>query len=205
LRRYLIILIIGSIALSNLLISGCRQPPPPEKGSQVQVDQPGDFFPLTRGSTWDYAGEGNEFASFTREVVLTRGNLAQVRENNGGTISVSVFEVTGEAITRRFFQGETYEEEDFLDRQPTEETIIIKGPLQIGTTWGPSGAIKTITDLQTTIETPAGTFPDCLEIETTYPDSKVYEYYQKGVGMIERKFISGEFQVKSSLREFSIK
>ena len=65
-----------------------------------------EYFPLTEGSTWQYLGEGNEFASFTREVLFAREDQAQIIENNGGTISASVFKTTDEEITRVFFQGE---------------------------------------------------------------------------------------------------
>ena len=85
-----------------------------------------EFFPLTEGSKWLYLGEGNEFASFIREVLYVREDRAQIMENNGGTISASVFETTDEEIVRIFFQGEEYNEPNFLDEEPNDNLVILK-------------------------------------------------------------------------------
>ena len=75
---------LSAVVLSVLLIlilAGCAkqqsaQPPAGSQGNQSQSRQntpdtsanalkPGDFFPLTEGSGWEYQGEGNEYATFT--------------------------------------------------------------------------------------------------------------------------------------------
>lgn len=73
--------LIPVFLLIILLITACNQvgpenPKPEEDQSQVEEGdpekevglKPEDYFPLTQGSTWRYLGEGNEYATFTREV-----------------------------------------------------------------------------------------------------------------------------------------
>lgn len=78
------------ILVTGALLAGCskgaeKAPDPkaaheaPKSGEQVAdkkdrgpAEKPGDYFPLTAKSTWRYQGEGNEFASFTREVLFVR-------------------------------------------------------------------------------------------------------------------------------------
>lgn len=164
-----------------------------------------DYFPLTQGSTWQYLGEGNEYASFSREVIFAEGNRAQIKEDNGGTVSASVFEATDEAITRIFFQGESYENEDFLDVDSNDNLVILKAPLQVGTTWETGDSSREIVDLNTSLYTPAGNFEKVLKIKISYPDSTMFEYFKDGVGMIRREYISGDFEVTSTLEKYEIR
>lgn len=194
---------------------GCSQANPTPEPNDSQDEQkepiqqaelkPADFFPLTQGSTWEYQGEGNEYASFLREVVFAEEDRAQVKENNGGTVSAAVFQVSETAVTRIYFQGEAYEDENFLDVSPGENTVILKTPLEVGTKWEDSSASKEIVETDAVVETPAGTFENCLKVKSTYEDSTIYEYFKVGVGMVKREFTSGETKVTSSLEKYSIK
>ena len=170
---------------------------------KVQALRPADFFPLATGFIWKYQGEGNEYATFKRIVYTTKGNLAQIREDNGGTISASVFKTTSDAVTRIFFRGEVYKYKSFLSEKPNENTIILKSPLEVGTKWKDQNGTKEIVGLNTSVFTPAGLYSNCLELKISNENSTVYEYYKKGVGMVKREFVSGETKITSSLQRFS--
>lgn len=169
--------------------------------------KPGDYLPLTRGSRWDYEGVGNEFAEFVREVVGTKGNRSQVRETNPGTVSISVYETTTDRVTRIFNIGEAYEDINYLDRQPAENTVILQAPLRVGTRWQNNSETREIIATDAELTTRAGDFSRVVQVRISGqdPNSAVYEYYAPGVGLIEREFVSGDFRVASLLRSYDVR
>jgi hypothetical protein len=162
-----------------------------------------DFFPLELGYTWEYEGEGNEYASFNRKVVFADNNLYQIREDNGGTVSAAVFKVSPSDITRIFFQGEAYGEESYLNSEPNENMTILKIPLIVGTKWQEPNGTREIVSINEVVTTPAGNYSDCIKVKVSSENSTVYEYFKDGIGMVKREFISGETKVTSSLKKFS--
>jgi len=224
--KSIIRLSIFTFLLSSIfLIVGCTKtaptPPPVSKPSEtvipektpvktpepvpakevVQAVKPGDFFPMVVGSTWEYQGEGNEYASFTRKVLFASGNLAQIREDNGGTVSAAVFKISPEAVIRIFFLGEAYGQTNYLNSNSNENITILKAPLQVGTKWTEPNGTREIVDLNATVTTPAGSFTQCLKVKIANENSTVYEYFKKGVGMVKREFISGDTKISSSLKK----
>lgn len=196
--------------------SGCRGPfaadrtedeeTPQRRGATFAEDiSPADYFPTAPGSYWRYQGTGNEFASFTREVLFEVGSRAQFREDNGGTVSAAVYEITNDAVTRVFFAGEMYGDDNVLNRPPNDATVILRAPLKEGTKWGSKGAVREITGLKKPVETPAGTFENCIEVTISSENSTVYEYYARNIGLVKRQFASGGYQVTSSLEAYDIK
>ena len=231
-RRHTLISSLIIIVLMSVTLIGCsilqKQPaeppaeqtappatPPGNNGSET-TGNPGEnqekpalklnvYFPLTKGSTWQYEGEGNEYATFNREVLFTKDNLAQLKEDNGGTVSASIYKMTDNTITRIFSQGEVYEAINLLERQPNDNTIILKTPLAVGTKWGNNNEVREIVDLNSTTTTPAGRFEKCIKVKITSQNSTTYEYFKDGAGMVKREFISEGSQISSSLKTFNIK
>lgn len=173
--------------------------------SKAEPPKPADFFPMTKGSFWEYEGEGNEFASFTREVLFTDSGRAQLRENNGGTVTASVIEATETAVIRVFSRAEAYGEENYMEKQATENTILLKAPVEVGTEWEVQDGIKEITDVNATVTTPAGKFEKCVAVTANYGESTIVEYYKAGIGLVKREFTSGDIKVTSSLKRYEIK
>lgn len=221
----LLIAVLSIVLVTGMLASGCskaaeKAPEPkapqetPQSGGKdaakaPQKDRepakkPGDYFPLTVKSTWQYQGEGNEFASFTREVLFVRGNRGQIMENNGGTVLAVVFEVADSAVTRVFTQPETYDRVNLLDRPSNESVIILKAPLTVGTKWKDPNGEREIVAVNAAVSTPAGKFENCVKVKIAGKESTVYEYFREGVGMVKREFISGETRVTSTLEKYNI-
>lgn len=173
--------------------------------SKAEPPKPADFFPMTKGSFWEYEGEGNEFASFTREVLFTDSGRAQLRENNGGTVTASVIEATETAVIRVFSRAEAYGEENYMEKQATENTVLLKAPVEVGTKWEVQDGIKEITDVNATVTTPAGKFEKCVAVTANYGESTIVEYYKAGIGLVKREFTSGDIKVTSSLKRYEIK
>lgn len=196
------LLLLEFFVVFFILLCGCAKTNLPVPEPNVQ--KPGDFFPLTKGSIWQYQGEGNEYASFIREIIFTSDNRAQMREDNGGTVSASVFERTENKIVLIYFQGEAYDGTNFLEQKSNENQIILKTPLEVGTKWEYRNGTREIVDINATVETPAGKFEKCIAVRITFPDSTLFEYYKEGVGMVKREFISGDSRVTSILEKYKI-
>jgi hypothetical protein len=163
-----------------------------------------DYFPLTGGSTWKYLGEGNEYASFVREVLYVDGDRAQVSEDNGGTVSASVFEFKEGEIVRTFFRGEEYDGDNLLDEDANDDLVLIKAPLEAGIKWETSNGTREIVATDAVVDTPAGKFEGCKKVEITMEHSVMYEYYKEGIGLVKREFLSEGMTVTSVLEEYNI-
>jgi len=176
--------------------------PKPPSGSAVTVT--GDYFPLHKGDKWVYRGEGNEYASFSREVLFTEGNLAQILERNGGADVTKIFQITGSTVTEVFKRVEQSAPVNLLHEKANEQRILLKAPLLTGTKWNDGDTQFEIVDTAATVKTPAGTFANCLKIRSVFSaDSSVmYQYYAKGVGMVEQDFITGGEKISSSLESY---
>lgn len=182
--------------------------PTPAPTPQVVAVNPGDYFPSKPGSNWSYQGEGNEYASFTREVLFAAGDQSQFKEANGGTVSTSIYITSADSIKRVFFSGETYNPQNLLSPGFTsnDSSVILKNPLTTGASWTSGNDTKKIVDSQVEVKTPAGTFSNCikLEIKSQGSSSTVYEYYGKGVGLVKREFIDGSATITSTLKAYKI-
>ncbi len=210
-------LILTSLVLLVVFSTGCTNtenpaPNPQEKPNpQEEEPQPPlvtqslhDYFPLGEGSDWQYKGEGNEYASFTREVLFVEGDKAQIREDNGGTVSASVYETTENEIIRIFFQGEEYEETNFLNEESNDSLVILKMPLEVGTKWDEPNGTREIVEVDATVDTPAGTFENCIKVEIQGEYSTLFEYFKEGIGMVKREFVSEDATVTSTLESYTI-
>ncbi len=164
-----------------------------------------DFFPISKGSTWQYRGEGNEYASFNRKVLFLEGDKAQFVEDNGGTVSGAVFKVTEEEITRTFFQGEEYNETNLLNQDSNDSLVILKAPLKVGTKWETPREVREIVEIDATVDTPAGKFEDCIKVSIKLENSALYEYFKEGIGLVKREFTSEGMTVTSTLEQYNIK
>lgn len=180
---------------------------PPKQQNKQAVTKISDYFPVTAGSTWEYEGIGNEYAAFSREVLFVSGKQAQIKEDNGGTVSTSIFTVSADNIKRVYFSGETYNPENLLPDKfsANDSTVILQGPLKVGTSWGEGENKREISSLDISTDTPAGKFAHCLQIKSGSQDSTVYEYYSKGTGLVKREFIAGEAKIISQLKKYNIR
>jgi hypothetical protein len=181
-----------------------NQEPKPDKPKEVPSLKPADFFPVPVGASWEYAGEGNEYAAFKRKVLFCSGDLAQISEDNGGTVSASVYKISSDAVTRIFFRGEEYSNTNYLTAKPNDNLIILKTPFSVGTKWNDKNGTREIVDTNSSVTTPKGSFDQCLKIKISYQDSVSFEYFKQGVGLVKREFVSGETRVTSSLKSYSL-
>lgn len=181
-----------------------NQPPSPP-----MAPLPADYYPLTVGSFWEYEGSGNEYASFSRKVLFAKGGLAQTSEDNGGTVATRVVDSTASYVKVVFMQGEDYQPQNLLEKGFTanSDDILLQAPIQVGTSWSsPNNTVKQIVDVNFTVTTPAGRFDNCVQVKQPGQDFTIYQYYQKGVGMVKQEFITADNEIISStLKRYEIK
>lgn len=206
-----LLLIMTAAASCNLRpVKNQTAPDPPPKATPTPPAAASlrDYFPIGQGSTWSYLGQGNEYASFTREVVFTGNGQAQFKEDNGGTVSSSIFEVSGSQLKRIYFKGESYDTINLLNKGYTsnDNTVFLKEPLQVGTSWSSGKSTRRIVQTAIQVQTPAGTFNDCIMVEIKEANSTglTSEYYARGVGMVKREFTDKEASISSSLKSYKI-
>lgn len=164
------------------------------------------YFPLGAGSEWTYAGVGNEYAPFSRRVVYQRENLAQMREDTGGTVMAKVYRVEPDAVRLIYAQEEAYGDSDMLSAPPNQDQIVLKAPLMAGTTWSNGAERRTIVDDKARVETPGGIYSNCLEIESRSQGSTavIREFYCPRIGLVERIYQDGDFTVVSYLTDHTV-
>lgn len=200
-----VIAILGFVLLLSFLMfagSGCN-------ANKPETRQARDYFPSSIGSYWNYEGVGNEFASFSSEVVFSEANRVQLKENNGGTMIDSVYEISDTQISRINYIPESYERKDYLSKKANQNTILLKMPLEPGQSWENADDKREVVSVNASVDSPAGKFDECIKIKISpQPASSTattYEYYKKGVGLVKREFISGNDTVSSTLEEYQLK
>jgi hypothetical protein len=132
-----------------------------------------------------------------------KDGVAQVRQDNGGTTTVSVYALADNAMKKVYTRDETYFKHDFTSMSNGDE-VLIKEPIKTGNTWTlKDGSVRTITDVDKQVTTPAGTYR-ALEVTTTGTDSAWKDYYAKDIGLIKSEFTSGESTITSELEKIEI-
>lgn len=167
------------------------------------------YFPLDADNCWVYAGEGSEFADFSRSVLFTRRNRTQISEYDGGTRKMIIFKASSESVVKTFSRAEVYEDTNFLQEPSNQSVVVLRSPLAVGIAWEDAKERREIVGTTATVSVPAGTFRNVLVVRIT-PLSKEtagtyhrMEYYAAGTGLIMQEFIGqNDFRVVSRLKFF---
>lgn len=195
-----------------ILLVGCDKKVlnPPTTQQQVKelaVTDVSSYFPVEQGLTWEYEGNGNEYAAFTRKALYRENNLVEMSDNNGGTVMGMTFKVSPASVEKIFSIPEFYDERNILKEKPNLQEVILKAPLKVGAAWKNDNSKREIVSIDEKIDTPSGIYDHVVKIKITSLDEKAepsenYEYYAKGVGLVRREFISGQTKVTSKLKSF---
>jgi len=200
------------IAILLILIFGltaCSQVDNPGREENQKALNLKAYFPMHQGMEYSYAGEGNEFAPFTRRIMFARDNYLQLTDDNGGTVIVKVYKYNDNEITEVFSEGEFYGDENIIpDVQDNEEKgeIILKTPLEVGNSWSGDDGDREIVAVDQEVKVPAGTFYQVIKIKISYQDSDNtrYEYYAPNIGLINSEYIGEGFEIVSELESFTL-
>ncbi|NLW23253.1 MAG: GerMN domain-containing protein [Tissierellia bacterium] len=163
------------------------------------------YYPFKENMKKRYEGVGNEFAEQTTFIEFVDGDRAQIKTFNPGTVIVEVIEYKDGVIKEIFREGEFYHIENMLDSNNESNNIILKEPLEVGTSWTTmNGFKKSITGIDVEVETPYKRFK-ALEVTTEFGEGrKQLDYYVKDIGHVASIYRDGEFEVKRLLRELEM-
>jgi hypothetical protein len=173
---------------------------PSEEGAGITytVDE---VYPFEENVYRVYEGTGNEFSGYDEYVDFLDGSRIQLRRNNGGTEIVSVLEKKDGMLVEIISRPETYYKENFLDKDPEANRILLKEPLTLNASWESDGQTVTVTGVDVEVKTGIGTFT-ALEVTrvTKGKDSeKRVEYYVRGMGLVKVTDIGKDYEVSATL------
>ncbi|MGI6651654.1 MAG: hypothetical protein ACOX4Y_07895 [Limnochordia bacterium] len=211
------------VVLAAALVLRWMEPPEDgaEQGEAVQA-MPASadlraYFPSLPGMTYFFAGEGMEYAAFTRKVTFADSGFIQI-EDLSGTNLAQVFECCRDEVRVIWSEEEFYESQSLLDAAYREERgsgtarnlIPLQAPLIPGHTWHDEGFRREILAVDETVTVPMGTFFEVVTVKSrsqAVEDFVTYEYYAKNIGLIKRVSLyvqDGEtYAVASNLRSMA--
>ncbi len=169
---------------------------------QASVDiQILEYFPFKENTLYKYVGEGivdlnqESFAIYTRDNQMQRFTKSE---------NFKVTDVFGVHDGTLFLDlGNTfYYMDSLLDYGKTMGTIVLQGPLEVGTKWQfDANESAEITSMNVAVETPYGKF-DTMEVTSVDKDgNKRQDYYAKGVGLVKSNYLQGGSEATMSLSE----
>ncbi len=186
--------IITTLFLTTGFLSACT----PSTDDPVAASA-ADYFPILENTSYSYSGDGNEYAAYTTNIDYTSTDKYQLRINNGGTVMVEVIGIDDNQVQLLYSQGETYHRENFLDKTNESSEILLKGPIEKGTTWTLSdGSTRSITAVDVDLETGSGTY-SAIEVTTEATNYSSVDYYAKDVGLIKTISTGIGYEVTSTL------
>jgi len=152
-----------------------------------------------------FIGEGNEFASFSEETVWLTDYVVQTSIDNGGGFVYSVYRITDEAI-ELVYEGVT---EPTMTVGDIEKLPVIELYLALPIEQGTSFGAWTITDVNSTVDTPFKRFTDVIEVMKETDGSKSYRYFAPGFGLIKQveslDMDENRIEISSTLEEILYK
>lgn len=156
--------------------------------TQTNLNQ---FF-LTDGSSAQFLGDGNEYASYSLKTQWMNENYVATYEDNGGTVMQRIYRISTDKISLLAENGEAYEAQmpsiEELDAMP-EIGVYLSTPLEVGTEFND----WIITSTSETVETPLQMFTDVIVLEKKEEQGNVNrKYFAKEFGEIKREFIMYE-------------
>ncbi|WP_028829556.1 GerMN domain-containing protein [Proteocatella sphenisci] len=198
--------IIASFLAAMLVMSGCNALPQPNEPDAEKPPEPielklelENFIQSEENTMYYYEGRGNEYARYISWVDYKTDDAIQLRVNNGGTETASVYRIDGDKLIKSFTQAETYHREDMTLRENNSQEVLLMEPLEEGTSWTlEDGSKRMITGVDAKVQTPSGDYT-AIEVVTEYADSKTMDYYVSGIGLVKSVFESNGEQVISAL------
>lgn len=173
---------------------------PSEEGTGITytVDE---VYPFEENVYRVYEGTGNEFSGYDEYVDFLDGSRIQLRRNNGGTEIVSVLEKKDGMLVEIISRPETYYKENFLDKDPEENRILLKEPLTLNATWESDGQTVTVTGVDVEVKTGIGTFTalEVTRVTKGKESEKRVEYYVRGMGLVKVIDTGKDYEVSATL------
>lgn len=189
--------------------------PSEESGDESEaVNELEQWLPKTPNVERIYTGEGSEFAEFTTYPQFIHEDTVQIKHQNPGITTYSIYEYREDSIVEIFAHHGSLMRDDFANTAQTSDTegeeIVLKTPIEVGTQWEDrEGQTVEITATDLELAAPNGTVPG-IEVTTTTIDQdghegKIHRYYGKDIGLVKEVTelsSDAEMTVTSTLTEY---
>lgn len=189
--------------------------PSEEPGDESEaVNELEQWLPKTPNVERIYTGEGSEFAEFTTYPQFIHEDTVQIKHQNPGITTYSIYEYREDSIVEIFAHHGSLMRDDFANTAQTSDTegeeIVLKTPIEVGTQWEDrEGQTVEITATDLELAAPNGTVPG-IEVTTTTIDQdghegKIHRYYGKDIGLVKEVTelsSDAEMTVTSTLTEY---
>ncbi|MCZ4409651.1 hypothetical protein O3Q51_12585 [Cryomorphaceae bacterium 1068] len=143
-----------------------------------------DYFPIDPGTEWTYGNAHPSTPNMTmyigQEPVDWNGeSYRQMRTLTVGDSAGQ--ESVPSVLLRKGKKGNLYGINLAIS---DEEFLFFPGKPEVGFSWTGLSGLSRITSTKGSIETPEGTFENCIVVESISGGSKAYAYYQENKGMV---------------------
>lgn len=180
--------------------------------SNQQVVDGRDYAPYIHFLEYDFAGQGNEYASqvVRLQFGVNSSGYYQFSVNNSGTQIVYVYQITDEGVIEQAYFPETYYTHDFrnhADVHNNKTSLILPRQIYEGLEFKGGYSDQDtyrVNEILSSIKIHDATYYDVVVLELVTPADQGTSlfYYAPGVGLIYRSFEHEDFAVTTSLRGF---
>ncbi|MGB6037735.1 MAG: hypothetical protein WBG42_15780 [Cryomorphaceae bacterium] len=143
-----------------------------------------DYFPIEPGTKWTYGNARPSTPDMTMRI-----SEKSVDWNNETYQQMQMLTVADSAdqdyvpsvLLRKGKKGDLFGINLAISE---EEFLFFPGKPEAGFSWTGLSGLSRITSTKGRIETPVGTFEDCIVVESIEGGAKAYSYYQENKGMV---------------------
>ncbi|CDF59403.1 GerMN domain-containing protein [Thermobrachium celere] len=188
---------------SVLILSSCAKTTKPTENKPNEPTKltVKDLFPFNENVYMKYQGIGNEFAEHQTYVDYIAGDRIQIRDITPGTTLAKIYEIKNGELRLISSREEYYYRENLLNTQNTSYDVLLKEPIENGTSWTTKDGLKRyISNTQAKISTPSGEYT-AVEVITEGNDYKLYDYYVKELGHVKTVFKTGSTTIETNLEK----
>lgn len=195
--------LLGILLFPIFILVSCTNPKPSPNSPQSNNEKYSieDYYPFKENILMSYKDTRNDFGDENIYVDFINGNRIQIRSVDGGTTLGRVLENKNGQLSILTSREDFYYKDNLIDTDENKggREVILKEPLEIGTSWNlPNGNKRTITNVTSNISTPSGNYK-ALEVTTEGKDYTTKDYYAPNVGLIKSTFIAGDAKITKSL------
>lgn len=195
--------ILGVFVVIMLFSMSCKKVTPPTDEKKPITETVGEYFPFKENVKMKYAGLGNEFAEKETYVDFIRNNRMQLRAINPGTTAVEIYEISNGELKLIESIGEFYYREDVTSISKENPEILLKEPLEKGTSWNTSEGKRFISGKEVEVSTPSGKYK-AIEVTTEGKNYTLLDYYVKNIGHVKKVYKGKDYTVETSLENLEI-
>jgi len=143
-----------------------------------------DYFPISPGTEWTYGNVRSSAPDMTMRISDT-----SVEWNNESYQQMQMLTVVDSTdqkyvpsvLLRKGKKGDLFGINLAISE---DEFLFFPGKPEAGFSWTGLSGLSRITSTKGRIATPAGTFEDCIVVESIAGGAKAYSYYQENKGMV---------------------